>query len=279
MSDWSPKPATVELVAAAAEAIAEAHANGYRPTLRRVFYALVSANVLPNSERVYKNLSKTLNRARWEGWLPFDCLDDLGRIADVPAAWVSPSHAVDHAARTYRTDWWDQTEPYVELWAEKDAVSNIVEPVANRWGLSFLSCHGFVSLTALAAAAERFTGRHTVVLYAGDHDPSGLAMDRDLQSRLDRLGCDAELVRVALTEQQIIDNDLPPQPTKTGDSRARGWNHAGSWELDALPAPVLIAAFEEHLAPLAPEDLDDRRQEDDDNRELIFTAARNLYRP
>ena len=46
MSDWSPKPATVQLVSAAAAAIAEANDDGYRPTLRRVFYALVSANVI-----------------------------------------------------------------------------------------------------------------------------------------------------------------------------------------------------------------------------------------
>ena len=151
-----------------------------------------------------------------------------------------------------------------------------MEPVAYTWGLTFLSCRGFASLTALTQAADRFDDRPTVILYAGDHDPSGLAMDQDLQSRLDRLGYDAHIVRVALTEQQIIDNALPPQPTKTGDSRARGWTHAGSWELDALPAPALVAAIESHLQPLAPEDLDDRRSEDDRNRELIMAASRDL---
>ena len=278
MRDWSPKPASVVLVTAAAEAIAEANADGYRPTLRRVFYALVSANVIPNTERAYKGLSKNLDRARWSGWLPFDCLDDLGRIAEVPAAWRSPQHAVADAARAYRTDWWDETDPLVEIWAEKDAVTNILEPVAYRWGVTFLSCRGFASLTALTQAADRFEARPTVILYAGDHDPSGLAMDQDLQSRLTRLDCDVDLIRVALTEQQIIDNALPPQPTKTGDSRARGWNHAGSWELDALPAPVLVATIESYLEPLAPEDLDDRREEDDRHRELIMTAARGLPR-
>ena len=276
MSDWSPKPATIAIVAAAGEAIAEANSDGYRPTLRRVFYSLVSVGIIPNTERAYKNLSATLDRARWEGWLPFDCLDDLGRVADVPAAWVSPQQAVADAAYFYRTDWWDQADPYVELWAEKDAVTNIIEPVANRWGVPFLSCRGFASLTALTQAAERFDGRPTTILYAGDHDPSGLAMDVDLQSRLERLGCDIYLERVALTEDQIIDNSLPPQPTKTGDSRARGWTHRGSWELDALPAPLLVATIEEHLEPLAPPDLSRRRSEDDTNRELISAAARNL---
>ena len=101
-------------------------------------------------------------------------------------------------------------------------------------------------------------------------------MDQDLPSRLYWLGCDAEIIRVALTEQQISDNALPPQPTRTGDSRARGWAHDGSWELDALPAPVLVAAIEGYLEPLAPEDLDDRREQDERDRELIMDAGRAL---
>ena len=47
-------------------------------------------------------------------------------------------------------------------------------------------------------------------------------------------------------------------------------------ELDALPAPVLVAAIEGYLEPLAPEDLDDRREQDDRDRELIMDAARAL---
>ena len=34
--------------------------------------------------------------------------------------------------------------------------------------------------------------------------------------------------RVALTRAQIDAYDLPPQPTKRTDSRARGWHHGGS---------------------------------------------------
>ena len=129
-------------------------AGGFRFTLRRVFYALVSAEVLPNTERAYKNLSATLDRARWEGLLSLDCLDDLGRVAAAPASWENAAEALTALAHQYRSDW-----PYVEAWAEKAAVAGILEPMVLQYGVTFLACRGFASLTAIAESAVRFQGR------------------------------------------------------------------------------------------------------------------------
>ena len=46
-----------------------------------------------------------------------------------------------------------------------DPTGHDVEPVARRWGVPFLACRGFASLTAVAEAVARFDGRRTVVLY------------------------------------------------------------------------------------------------------------------
>lgn len=276
MAEWAPKPATVAIVDAAREVISGAHAIGYRPTLRRVFYLLVTREMLPNTLRAYKNLSATLDRARWEGWLDLDCLDDLERQADVPATWESPHELLVDAAHSYRSDWWAGAEAHVEVWVEKRAIVGIAQTIANRWNVPFLACRGFTSLTSLAEAAKRFDGRGTVVLYAGDYDPSGREMDRDLQDRLTRLGCDVELRRLALTREQIEEHNLPHQPTKTGDSRARGWTEAGSWEVDALPDAAFIAVFDEHLEQLAPAALWQRRRSDQTARVAILDLADSL---
>ena len=74
----------------------------------------------------------------------------------------------------------------------KAAVAGIVQPVAMSYGVPFLACRGFSSLTALAEGADRLIGRRVVVLYLGDHDPSGVDMDRDLQERMRVLGADVE---------------------------------------------------------------------------------------
>ena len=70
------------------------------------------------------------------------------------------------------------------------------------------------------------------------------------------------LRRVALTPEQIDEHSLPPQPTKGTDSRARGYGHDGSWELDALPpealAKLVADAIREHLPP----DFAERREAD-----------------
>ena len=45
--------------------------------------------------------------------------------------------------------------------------------------------------------------------------------------------------------------------------RAGDWLHGkDSWELDALPAPVLAGLVRDALADLAPEDFDERQAED-----------------
>ena len=126
-----------------------------------------------------------------------------------------------------------------------------------------------------ARPSARFDGRRTVVLYVGDHDPSGLDMDRDLADRLRRLGADVELERLALTAAQVDEYRLPPQPTKSGDSRAFGYSrdHAGSWELDALPADALAGLVSDAIAARQPSDLAARRAADDTARARIREVA------
>ena len=134
----------------------------------------------------------------------------------------------------------------------------VVGPVAARWRVPALVCRGYASLTALEETADRITDgrspRAATIVYVGDHDPSGLYMDRDLQDRLDRLGAYADIERVALTADQIDEHQLPPQPTKTGDSRARCWTHDGSWELDALPAAALDQIISDAIEGRTPAD-------------------------
>ena len=275
---WNPRPGTVKLIDAAREVIDDAEVGGYRFTLRRVYYALVSAGVIPNTERAYKNLSATLDKARWEGFLPLTCLEDLGRTVSVWEAWDSVAELAADMASRFRTDWWEDADPLVEVWAEKQAVSGIVSPVCADYGVSFLACRGFSSLTALAEATRRLYGRQTIVFYVGDHDPSGLDMDRDIQDRLDRLGADVELVRVALTADQIEEHNLPPQPTKSADSRAFGYSleHGGSWELDALPADVLAGLVRDAIETALPDDFEDRRVRDDLARAELIAFAETL---
>ena len=98
-------------------------------------------------------------------------------------------------------------------------------------------------------AAERFSeawdaGKKPVVIYLGDHDPSGIDMTRDIDDRLNLMsnGADPTVERVALDFHQIELYNLPPNPAKVTDSRAKEYiaRYGGeSWELDALEPRVI----------------------------------------
>ena len=117
--------------------------------------------------------------------------------------------------------------------------------------------------------------QQVVIVYVGDLDPSGADMDRDIVRRLGGLldPIPLEFRRLALTIGQVQEHALPPNPTKLTDSRARDWAHGkDSWELDALPAPVLAGLVRNALDDLKPGDFMERQQEDQDDRDLLMEA-------
>jgi hypothetical protein len=118
-------------------------------------------------------------------------------------------------------------------------------------GVPVLALGGYGSQTYVddVIADVRATGRPAVLLYAGDHDPSGEDIDRDFTARTD---CWDEVRRVALTAAQVERYALPPQPGKDTDSRAAGFiarhGRLVQVELDALPPDVLRALYADAIA-------------------------------
>jgi hypothetical protein len=182
-----------------------------------------------------------------------------------PAHWEHPREIVEACARQFAIDKWEDQPAHVEVMAEKDAVSGIVEPVCRKLDVPFTANRGYSSMSFMYRRGKEIrrkllAGKGVLVIYLGDHDPSGLDMDRDVLERL-RLftgiagDCSDEacgdspiedyrlkLMRIALTRKQIDHYQPPPNPAKLTDSRATAYirNHGDeSWELDALEPRVL----------------------------------------
>jgi hypothetical protein len=90
--------------------------------------------------------------------------------------------------------------------------------------------------------------KEIVVLYLGDHDPSGEDMVRDIRDRLTEFGVpNLKVDKIALTMTQIQRFKPPPNPAKITDSRAAAYIEKfgnESWELDALPPRELNTLVE-----------------------------------
>jgi hypothetical protein len=92
------------------------------------------------------------------------------------------------------------------------------------------------------------------VYHFGDFDPSGVNAAEKIEETLREMSHDAEIhfERVAVTPDQIAAWRLPTRPTKTTDSRSRGFGEI-SVELDAIEPNRLRLLVEEviqrHLPP------------------------------
>lgn len=94
--------------------------------------------------------------------------------------------------------------------------------------------------------------KDVVVLYLGDHDPSGNDMVRDIRERLTEFGVpNLKVEKLALTITQIRRFKPPPNPAKITDSRAAAYIAEfgdQSWELDALPPRELNRLVQQGIA-------------------------------
>ena len=112
------------------------------------------------------------------------------------------------------------------------------------------------------------------IFYLGDHDPSGEDMVRDIRDRMELFGVgNLRVDKVALTMDQIILYNPPPNPAKTTDPRAGDYiaKHGDeSWEVDALPPNVLQKIIEDSVLDVLDLKLMDqvKRREESDKKKL-----------
>ena len=156
-------------------------------------------------------------------------------------------------------DKWDDQPNHIEVMVEKQALEGVLIPVCQELDVRFTANKGYSSQSHMYRIGARIynkinAGKKVWVIYLGDHDPSGLDMDRDIVERLEMFsGHSIELVRLALKMEQIEELQPPENPAKMTDPRADFYIAQygdSSWELDAVePAELarLVTDFVEDL--------------------------------
>jgi hypothetical protein len=212
-------------------------------TVRQVFYQMVSTGLIEKTEAAYKNtIVRLLTDMRVDGDLPFGWIADNTRWMRKPLTFSSLESAVQRTAEAYRRSVWDEQDVYVEVWLEKDALAGVLYDVTSPWDVPLMVTRGYASVSYLHAAAQSIIAENkpTYIYYFGDHDPSGLDIPRNVESRLREFAPDAEIhfERVAVNEDQIEELNLPTRPTKKTDSRSKAFE-GESVEVDAIPPDLL----------------------------------------
>jgi hypothetical protein len=250
------------LIAKCNDVIARYLAQGLRLTLRQLYYQLVTQNIIPNIERSYKNLSSVLSDARLAGLVDWDAIEDRVRVPRHPPEFADLGELVDAALASFRLPRWADQPHYCELWVEKDALSGVLAPLAREHHVVLSVNRGYSSQSAMYEAAKRFIAHASceegcVLLYCGDHDPSGEDMVRDIRDRMRTFGADVEVRKLALTMEQVEQYHPPPNPAKMTDPRATEYvaKHGDeSWEVDALPPEALQKLIRRSIMALIDQD-------------------------
>jgi hypothetical protein len=236
-------------------------------SLRQLYYQLVVAKQVTNSPKSYKMVGRAMVRARKEGIIPWEWMEDRLRRPRAPQMWPTVGSYLRAVRHSFRADIWEFQPRLTEVWIEKEALAGIFQTELYELGMTLNVGRGYDSLDSIRNAALRY--RHwaehrseiegqtirtdqCTVLYYGDWDPSGADMDRSLKERLNYFGAYPHIIRCAITPDDIERYNLPPDPTKTTDSRSPAFialhGRVSSVELDALPVRVLRARIQSEAA-------------------------------
>lgn len=242
--------------------IEEYDAQGYKMTLRQIHYQFVARDLYDNTQANYKRLGVILDQARKAGLVDWDAIEDPTRSLRRVAVWDTPEEAVKRVKKQFKLDPWNRqpVKRRIEVWVEKDAAVGIVRPTCNALRLAYFSCRGYSSSSGLYEAGKRLkaysdAGYETLILYLGDHDPSGVQMTQSTDEKVTMFARqNIEFRRIALTMEQIEQYKPPANFVKETDSRSKWYvdtfGTEDCWELDALSPSVVDALIRHHVDPL-----------------------------
>jgi len=271
--DWKQ---VVEVVKS--EVVPAFNREGVKPTLRTIFYSLVSRNLIPNTKSAYKRLSEVLVKARKDGLFEWDFMEDRVRYAikrfsdyratedDLDRVERDCKYKVegidlnellnsefDYLGVSSSVGYWAEQPVIPEVWVEKDALATTLDNWLWDLSVNIRVNRGYSSWTFIYENVRELrnvleTHEKVVILYCGDLDPSGVDIQRFLREALEYFGMDeskVELIRVAVTPEQVEQYNLPPRPEDAEtlaklqrDPRSKKYTYDYIVELDALVAYV-----------------------------------------
>ena len=233
-------------------------------SLRQIHYQLLNdpplihsnkpGSCYHNDKSSYRALIDLVTRARHEGWIDYDVIEDPTRPV---TAWnVQPNLSGYYAQQMedllngYWRDLMQSQPNHFEIVAEKNTLQNILKPVAEKFCIPITFGRGQCSTRPLYDISQRFkaSGKSKLVILAiSDLDPDGDAIAHSLGQRLrdDFRVSQVSAIKTALTMEQVGKLKLEKkfERAKTGSANHQRYVEAYQtdfvWELEALNPKVL----------------------------------------
>jgi hypothetical protein len=236
-------------------------------SLRTIHYALLNDPPLTHASKpdsTYTNtrkhsqmLSGEVTRARFEGLIPMEAINDETRPV---ATWNAHPNTggfirqeLDVLFWGYQRDLMQSQPAHIEIVGEKQTLHALLKTVAQKFTIPVTTGRGYCSTPPRSAMYKRFkaSGKdRLVILMVGDHDPDGeeiaksfaRSMLRDFKIR------NVQAFKIAITPEQIKKYKLIPKMTAKESSS----NHdkfveehgEAVFEVEALRPDDLLAEVE-----------------------------------
>ena len=208
-------------------------------SLRKIHYELLNdpplrhsrkpGSTYANNLRCYQDLSRLLIRARLDGHIPMDAIDDETRpvtMWDVhPSASGFISNQLNGLLKGYQRDLLQSQPNHIEILGEKKTLGTTLRPVAGEFCAPLTLGGGYCSYPPRKAIADRFqkSGKTKLILFLlTDFDPDGMSIAESFAQSMQRdfKIADVCAIRVALTLDQVKEHRLPPiMKAKEGSSQ------------------------------------------------------------
>jgi hypothetical protein len=172
----------------------------FRPGKRGWCYLLEEHGL---SKDEFDKAEKMIDKCRKTGLLPVNfTAEDANRAAGNlerpepldPRQYADDRvHAVLHCWQKYKPgSFWDYQDNYVEMMVEKIDLRELFGPICADFHIPIFNARGWSDINSRTAMMRRFkahqdAGRRGVLLYCGDHDPSGLHISDRIPGNLAEL--------------------------------------------------------------------------------------------
>jgi hypothetical protein len=215
-----------------------------------------------NDKRSYKAVCELITRARHEGHIPYERIEDETR-KDV--VWRVYSSLADYYESQryslltgYGRDLMQGQRDHVQIVVEKNTMNGVVRPVAMKYTIPYQIGRGQNTTTPVWKIAMRFKAsgkKQLILLVMSDLDPDGDAIAHSLGQRLrDDHGIkNIEVYKVALTMEQIRDLRLPESFTRAKKDSPNYKRYVKRyqtdlvWELESVPPRLLQQLLTQYI--------------------------------